>query len=90
MSKREKPKWQSIDHFFTKSVPRTQLPDDPDNQHTVDEDASSEESSNVVFPQEIETESSSTVAAHPYTRISRPPLSKIMACTILSLSYAPA
>ena len=29
------------------------------------------------------------VAAHPYTRISRPPLSKFMACTILSLSYAP-
>jgi len=69
MSKCEKPKWQSIDHFFTKSVPSTQLPDDPDNQHTVhvDEEASSEESSNVAFPQEIETESSSTVAAHPNT-----------------------
>jgi hypothetical protein len=43
----------------------------------------------VAFPQEIETESSSTVAAHPYTRISRPPLSNIMACTIVSLSYPP-
>ena len=60
MSKRENPKWQSIDHFVPKSVPSTQLPDDPDTQHTVDEDASSEESSNVAFPQEIETESSST------------------------------
>ena len=29
MSKREKPRWQTIDHFFTKSVPSTHLPDDP-------------------------------------------------------------
>jgi len=71
MSKREKPKWQTIDrhHFFTKSVPSTQLPDDPDKQCTVDEDASSEESSNVALQQEIETESSSSVAAHPNTQI---------------------
>ena len=59
MSKREKPKWQSIDHFVPKSVASTQLPDDPDTQHTIDEDASSEESSNMAFPQEIETERSS-------------------------------
>ena len=63
MSKREKPKWQSIDHFVPKSVASTQLPDDPDTQHTIDEDASSEESSNVAFPQGIETESSSTVTS---------------------------
>jgi hypothetical protein len=56
MLKREKPKWQSIDHFVTKSVPSTQLPYDPDTQHTVDKDASSEESSNVAFPQGIETD----------------------------------
>ena len=58
MSKHEKPGWQTIDHFFTKSVPSTHLPDIPDKQCTVDEDASSEESSNVVLPQDIETESS--------------------------------
>jgi hypothetical protein len=34
------------------------LPDDPDKQCTVDEDASSEESSNVALPQDIETERS--------------------------------
>ena len=37
---------------------RTHLPDDPDKQRTVNEDASSEESSNVAFPQDIETDSS--------------------------------
>ena len=58
MSKREKPRWQIIDHFFTKAVPSTHLPDDPDKQCTVDEDASSEESSNVALPQDIETERS--------------------------------
>ena len=54
MSKREKPGWQTIDHFFTKSVPSTHLPDLPDKQRTVDE-----ESSNVALPQDIETESRS-------------------------------
>jgi hypothetical protein len=44
---REKPTCQIIDHFFTKAVPSTDLPDEPDKQCTVDEDASSEESSNV-------------------------------------------
>ena len=63
MSKREKPKWQTIDHFVTKSVPNTQLPDDPDKQRTVDEDASSEESSNVALSEGIETERSSSVAS---------------------------
>ena len=58
MSKREKPIWQTIDYLFTKSVPSTNLPDDPDKQRTVDEDTSSEESSNVALPQNIETESS--------------------------------
>ena len=58
MSKREKPRWQTIDNFFTKSVPSTHLPDDPDKQRTVDEDASSEESYNVALPQDIETDSS--------------------------------
>ena len=56
MSKREKPRWQIIDHFFTKAVPSTHLPDDPDKQYTVD--ASSEESSNVALLQDIETERS--------------------------------
>ena len=56
MSKREKPRWQIIDHFFTKAVPSTHLPDDPDKQCTVD--ASSEESSNVALLQDIETERS--------------------------------
>jgi len=51
MSKREKPRCQIIDHFFTKAVPSTE-------QCTVDEDASSEESSNVALPQDIETERS--------------------------------
>jgi hypothetical protein len=46
MSKREKPRWQIIDHFFTKAIQCTHKPDDPDKQCTVDEDASSEESSN--------------------------------------------
>ena len=55
MSKREKPRCQIIDHFFTKAVPSTDLPDEPDKQCTVDEDASSEESSNVGL---IETERS--------------------------------
>ena len=58
MSKREKPRCQIIDHFFTKAVPSTDLPDDPDKQCTVVEDASSEESSNVTLPQDIETERS--------------------------------
>ena len=56
MSKCEKPRWQIIDHFFTKAVPSTHLPDDPDKQCTVD--ASSEESSNVALLQDIETERS--------------------------------
>ena len=56
-SKREKPGRQTIDHFFTKYVPSTHLPDIPDKQR-MDEDASSEESSNVVLLQDIETESS--------------------------------
>jgi hypothetical protein len=47
-----------IDHFFTKAIPCTHKPDDPDKQCTVDEDASSEESSNVALPQDIETERS--------------------------------
>ena len=58
MSKHEKPRWQIIDHFFTKAVPTTHLPDDPDKQCTVDEDASSEEYSNVALPQDIATERS--------------------------------
>ena len=60
MSKREKPGWQTSDNSFTKSVPSTHLPDSPDKQRTVDEDVSSEESSNVhvALPQDIETESS--------------------------------
>jgi hypothetical protein len=41
MSKREKPGCQTIDQFFTKSVPSTHLPDVPCKQRTVDEDASS-------------------------------------------------
>jgi hypothetical protein len=51
----EKPRWQIIDHFFTKAIKCTHKPDDPDKQCTVDEDASSEESSNVGL---IETERS--------------------------------
>ena len=58
MSKREKPRWQIIDHFFTKAVPSTHLSDDSDKQCTVDEDASSEEFSKVALPQDIETERS--------------------------------
>ena len=58
MSKCEKPRWQIIDHFFTKAIPSTHKPDDPDKQCTVDEDTSSEESSNVALPQDIETERS--------------------------------
>ena len=58
MSKREKLGWQIIDHFFTKAVPSTHLQDDTDKQYTVDEDASSEESSNVALPQDIATERS--------------------------------
>jgi hypothetical protein len=63
MSKREKPGCQTIDQFCTKSVPSTHLPDVPYKQRTVDEDASSEESSNVALPQDIETESSSSVTS---------------------------
>ena len=64
MSKREKPGCQTIDQFCTKSVPSTHLLDVPYKQRTVDEDASSsEESSNVALPQDIETESSSSVAS---------------------------
>ena len=58
MGKREKPGWQTIDHCFTKSVPSTHLPDIRDKQRTVDEDVSSEESSNLALPQDIETENS--------------------------------
>jgi hypothetical protein len=63
MSKREKLGCQTIDKFFTKSVPSTHLPDVPCKQRTVDEDASNEESSNVALPQDIETESPSSVAS---------------------------
>jgi hypothetical protein len=44
--------------MHTKAIPCTHKPDDPDKQCTVDEDASSEESSNVALPQDIETERS--------------------------------
>jgi hypothetical protein len=64
MSKREKPGWQIIDHFFTKAVPTTHLPDDPDKQCTVDQDASSEEYSNVALPQ-LKDQRPVALTAHP-------------------------
>ena len=73
MSKREKPGWQTIDHFFTKSLKSTHLPDVPYKQRTVDEDASSEESSNVALSQDIVSKLKApvqwlvAVAAHPNT-----------------------
>jgi hypothetical protein len=64
MSKREKPGWQIIDHFFTKAVPTMHLPDDPDKQCTVDQDASSEEYSNVALPQ-LKDQRPVALTAHP-------------------------
>jgi hypothetical protein len=69
MSKREKPGCQTIDQFFTKSVPSTHLPDVPCKQRTVDEDASSEESSNVALPQDIETFHSRVMEKKVFTNI---------------------